>query len=312
LDRRACVQRFLKLVKPRALVVFETEIWPHWLVEIDAPVWFANARLSDTTVSRLSPFKRSLAPIWKNVRLVFAQTALDAHRFVLLGLPPDRARVAGQVKQFDLSIGPGQEERSSWRKRLGLSEQDRLFVAGSIRHDELRTVLSHYRSCCSEDRRPYLALAPRHLKYVGQAERSAWELGFRTRRISGLAGHSDGAQVFILDSHGDLPTFYAAADLALLGGTFAPHGGHDPNEAARFGVPVLTGPHTQKIDGDLALLAEADLAYRMECPSDLPVLAASLVRFNRARARHVLQDLLAVRPHPARLLADSVQDELGG
>jgi 3-deoxy-D-manno-octulosonic-acid transferase len=310
LDRPACVRRFLERVNPRGLVVFETEIWPHWLAAFEGPVWFANARLSARSVSRLVPLRKSLAPIWRHVRMVYAQTALDAHRFTLLGVPSERTQVAGQVKQFDLPLESGQELRARWRKRFGLADKDLVYVAGSIRHDETLQVLTLFKRCRVDGRNPRLVLAPRHLKYVGRAERVAWDLGFHTRRVSNLGGPSQEADVFILDTHGDLATLYASADLVILGGTFAPHGGHNPNEPAIYGVPVLAGPHTELVDGDLSLLSEADLAYRLENPDDLPAVAASLSRFNRARARHMLQELIRDRPHPARLLSESVQREL--
>jgi 3-deoxy-D-manno-octulosonic-acid transferase len=306
IDRPACVKRFLETVQPRGLVVFETEIWPGWLRALEGPVWFANARLSDRTCSRLVRVKSALTPIWSQVRMVFAQTSEDARRYRSLGVPAERVTVSGQVKQFDLPLGSGKEQRARWRRRLGLGERDLLYVAGSIRHDELACVLAQFRRCLGGDQALYLVLAPRHLKHVGLAERRAWELGFRTRRISGASGAADGAAVFVLDTHGDLTSLYAAADLALLGGTFAPHGGHNPNEPAAYGVPVVTGPFTQKIDADLALLADADLSYRLEDPALLPTLAGGLRKFNRARARHILEELIANRPHPALQLADSV------
>ena len=307
LDRAANVERFVDRIKPRGLVVFETEIWPHWLATFQGPVWFANARLTARTVGRLSPLRKTLAPIWNNVRVVFTQTALDAHRFELLGLPPSHTCVAGQVKQFDLPFDSGNELRLRWRRRLGIGEKDLLYVAGSIRQDELVPVLSQFRRCKAEGRLVHLALAPRHLKYVGLAERKAWDQGFRTRRVSVSGGPSQDPLVFILDTHGDLAQLYAAADMAILGGTFAQHGGHNPNEPAAFGVPVVTGPHTDLVDGDLALLSRAGLAYRLENPNDLALVATSLERFNRALARHELQDLIGQTPHPATLLAESVR-----
>lgn len=311
LDRIENVRRFMEHINPRGLIVFETEIWPHWLDQSNFPVWFANARLSARTASRLSPFRKTLSPLWRNVRLVFAQTALDAHRFTLLGLPYSRTCVTGQVKQFDMPLDPGTELRTRWRRQLGVNEKDLLYVAGSIRHDELVNVLAQFKRCSVPDRVVHLMLAPRHLKYVGLAERKAWDLGFRTKRVSSLGGPTQGSVVFILDTHGDLANLYAAADLAFLGGTFAPHGGHNPNEPAAFGVPVITGPYTELVDGDLAHLSRAGLAFRLENPDDLPAVATGLVRFNRALARHQLHDLITQSPHPARLLAEAVRHELG-
>jgi 3-deoxy-D-manno-octulosonic-acid transferase len=154
-----------------------------------------------------------------------------------------------------------------------------------------------------------LVLAPRHLDNVAPTLARAEAAGFVSGTVSETNGRTELPDILVLDTHGELASLYAAADLALLGGTFAPHGGHNPNEPARYGVPVVTGPFTAHIEGDLALLAEADLAYRLENPGDLPVLAASLHDFDPGRACARLSDALQNRPHPARRLADAVVAE---
>jgi len=298
-------------VNPRGLVIFETEIWPVWLLHFDRPVWFANARITERSFRRLSRLRSALADIWHHTRLVCAQTADDRMRFIELGVPPERTLVAGQVKQFEMVLESGREHRSHWRQMLHLSEQHRLMVAGSVRHDELRTILALFNTCRKTHGNLKLLLAPRHLRYVGEAERQSWNLNFRTRRVSAGPVADADTDVFVLDTHGDLGTLYAAADLALLGGTFAPHGGHNPNEPAGFGVPVCTGPYTAGINADLALLSEAHLVYRMENPADLPAVVRSLSKFNREHARLELRERLAARIHPAAVLRGHLEREYG-
>jgi 3-deoxy-D-manno-octulosonic-acid transferase len=311
IDREGAVHRFVSHLNPRGLVVFETEIWPFWLLHFDRPVWFANARLTERSFRRLTRIRGALEDIWHYTRMVCAQTADDRMRFVELGVPPEHTMVAGQVKQFDMAMDSGWEHRTRWRQTLALTESDRLLVAGSIRHDELNLMLQLFGACRASQPHLKLLLAPRHLRYVGEAERQAWNMNFRTRRVSADPLRLATADVYVLDTHGDLGTLYAAADLALMGGTLAPHGGHNPNEPAGFGVPVITGPYTAGINADLALLSEAHLVYRMESPTDLPAVLQSLNGFNREHARLELRDRLSARTHPAKVLRGYVAQEWG-
>lgn len=116
--------------------------------------------------------------------------------------------------------------------------------------------------------------------------------------------------IFVLDTHGDLGDLYAAADLVLLGGTFAPHGGHNPNEAARFGTPVITGPFTANIDGDLALLAKAGLSVRLLNLDDFPLLVESQLVPDPEAACRTLAAAVSTLPNPALELAAAVAKEL--
>jgi 3-deoxy-D-manno-octulosonic-acid transferase len=191
-----------------------------------------------------------------------------------------------------------------------MAPDDCLLICGSVREDELDTVLRLYVGVRAVMPRARLLLALRHLQHVPEAERMAVSTGLNAQRVSTLVGSPTSAEVFVLDTHGDLSALYAAGDVALLGGTFAPHGGHNPNEPARYGVPVVTGPYTANIEADLALLAAADLAYRMETLDDLPALAISLTDLDRAQACRRLAELLAERPHPADRLAQVVAEGL--
>ncbi len=310
LDRATCVRRFLDRVRPCGLVVFETEIWPNTLRWFDGPVWYANASLSPGSFGRLSTMRSVIQPLWRNVRAVFAVSDADLRRFVALGVDPARAILAGQVKQFGTRPGMAPDVRRQWRERLGLGAGERLWVCGSARSDEFELVLRLFDRARRASSGVRILIAPRHLRNVDRVVHAADRAGLSAVRVSELNGRPTGSDLFVLDTHGDLRSLYAGADLVLLGGTLAPHGGHNPNEAAAFGVPVVTGPYTENIDPDLALLAQADLAYRLEDPEDFVRLAPSLDDFPHEDAARRLAALLDERPHPADLLARSVSEEL--
>jgi 3-deoxy-D-manno-octulosonic-acid transferase len=313
LDLRRYAAEFVSRVAPRALIVFETEIWPHWLLSFDGPVWFANARLSSRSFGRYRRIRGALQPSWKNVRGVFAQSERDRMRFVALGLPEECVHTAGQIKQFSMTPGPNSELRVEWRRRLGVDPKERLWVAGSIRKDEIDSVLQMWARARQRGNPARLVLALRHLRNVRTTIDAAARHRYEAARISTWNG-TPGARppaLFVLDTHGDLGDLYAAADLVLLGGTFAPHGGHNPNEAARFGTPVITGPFTSNIDGDLALLAKAGLSVRLENLDDFPLLVESDLVPDPEEACRKLADALSTLPNPALELAAAVEEELG-
>lgn len=312
LDRHRYISEFLSRVAPRGLVVFETEIWPRWLLAFGGPVWFANARLSPRSHRRYRKIRAALRPVFRNVRGVFAQSDQDRARFVDLGVPASLVHVAGQVKQLAMKPAPDPSRRSAWRGRLGVGEQESLWVAGSIRKNEIDLVLEMWSAAGARGTRARLILAPRHLRDVDFAMSRAAKYLPAAARVSALSGGltDAGPELLVLDTHGELSDLYAAGDLTLLGGTFAPHGGHNPNESARFGVPLVTGPFTANIEADLALLSEAGLAIRLENLDDFPTLAGHRAMIDRGEACRTLAAAISRRDNPVLRLAAAVREEL--
>jgi len=312
-DSPRTVKRFLRGVAPCGLVVFETEIWPYWLKCFTGPVWFANARLSRRSQRGYRLARPALKPLWRSVRGVYAQSEGDRDRFVALGLPPDRVRIAGQVKQFQHAPIPSPLKRAAWRTRLGIDERTPLWVCGSVRSDEVELVVRMWQGARRDGRSPKLILAPRHLERVALTCQAVEAAGASVRRISTINGQPPERvpDVYVLDTHGDLASVYAACDLALLGGTFGPHGGHNPNEAAHYGVPVITGPFTGNIEGDLPLLAAAGLCYRLEDVGDFAALIRDFHPVAPAEACARLSELMTLRKTPVAMLAEDVRAELG-
>lgn len=310
LDMLPAVERFIERVNPRGLILFETELWPVWLSNLERPIWMANARLSERSLKRLSRFSRLLSAAWGNIQYVGAQSEGDRHRFARLGVAAHRISTTGQIKQFMAVPGVDEHARNSMRERLNVPPSDALWVCGSVRRDELEVILRLFTDARASGVLSHLVLAPRHLKYVSDALVRTRKWRFSTGLISQLDSSRRDVDVYILDTHGDLASLYAAADLALMGGTFAPYGGHNPNEPARYGVPVVTGPYTANIEGDLALLADAGMAFRMESVDDFPVISKMLATFDRQAACRRLAQVLDQRTHPADGLKANVAERL--
>ena len=245
IDLPGAVRRVFDAADPRALVVVETELWPEMLHQAGRrriPAAVVNARLSDSSFRSYRRVRPLLEPLLAPVRLVLARSEADAERFAALGVSTDTIRVAGNIK-YDLEPDP---TPLSWVEDALAAAGDRpIVVAGSTMEGEEATVLDTVARLEEEGRSVLLILAPRH------PERFDTVAELVTRRGLSMIRRSSGDQpaasttVYLLDTIGELARAYRVAAVAFIGGSLAPTGGHNPLEAAVWGVPVLSGPHVR-------------------------------------------------------------------
>ena len=285
LDLPSAVRRFFDAERPRLLVLVETELWPAVLNEARrrrVPVLLANARLSERSAARYRRASALFAGPLSALTRVLARTAPDAARFVEIGVPAARVAASGDLK-FDRPA-PAHPNFSAAIRALAAGRP--VLVAGSAAGDEIPLVLDVRRRLA--ERAPvFLVLAPRQPDDFDAADRLAREAGLKVVRRSALEGEAShaGADVFLLDTVGELAGTYALADAALLGGTFAPKGGHNVLEPLRAGAPVVVGPSVENIRETVdsaqgAVFPAADAASAAEALA--PLLAGG-----EARARAV-------------------------
>lgn len=243
LDLPWTARAFLARTHPRALIVVETELWPNLLVECArarVPFALVSARLTERAARRLEPFQPLFAAALAPAVAIGAQSGADALRFRALGAPGTRTRIVGNVK-WDLAADPTVAARGAILKRELLGGRPTL-VAGSTRDGEEAVLLA---ACAGlRQRIPglVLVLAPRHPERTAAVVAACAAAGVScVLRSSGQA--IGAADVLIVDGLGELMDFYAAADVAFVGGSLAPFGGHNLLEPAALGVPVLAGPH---------------------------------------------------------------------
>ena len=238
LDSPGWVDRFLGRLKPRALVLSETELWPnllHAVAVAGIPSVMVNARLSERSTRwymAVRALSRRLLPCFS---AILCRTGDDAGRFVSLGAPAGIVRVSGDSKHLTGVPDPD----PIWRERL--TESGRMvLVAGSTREGEELTILE---ACRDSGWLP--VIAPRHLDRLGEVTSLARRTGLEPVAWSSL--FSDGPSgtygAVVLDVHGILPAVYGAGDAAFVGGTIAPIGGHNVLEPLKHGIPVLVGEH---------------------------------------------------------------------
>jgi len=276
LDLPGPMGRLIDRLRPRAILVIETEIWPNLCRRAagqGVPVVILNGRLSPRTFPRYRAARRLFARALADVALVAAQTTEDADRFLALGAPAGRVLVTGNLK-FDLPVPRADGEVV--RHRLGFPPGATVLVAGSTARAEAAPVLAAYAALVAADPAARLVLAPRHPEDVDPAAAALEAGGIRWRRWSALDDSSTGDWAAVLvDVMGVLPEIYAAATLAFVGGSLVPRGGQNLLEPAALGCPVLFGPRLDNVRAAAAALIAAGGGFRAD---DAAGLTAQVLR----------------------------------
>ena len=297
----ACA-RFLDHFKPCLGLLMETELWPNLIAaakQRNVPVSLINARLSMRSQRGYRRFSPLIRPALDALRAVAAQTPGDAERLIAIGAK--RVSVLGNIK-FDVNPSPEKLQLGAqWRQALG----DRpVWLAASTREGEEPLILDAFTRSKVPDL--LLLLVPRHPQRFAEVAALVHERKLALCRRSEGSLPSAGTQVWLGDSMGEMPAYFATADIALIGGTLLPFGGQNLIEAAACGCPVLVGPHTynfaQATDDALACGA----ARRMtdaDCAADAVEMLLNDRKMLRTMRESALSFSQAHRGATARTMA---------
>lgn len=273
-DLASGVRRFFDWARPELAIIMETELWPNLYRECGrrkVPLVLASARVSQRSLNRY----RRLVPLFRDSLshgiVIAAQTDVDAGRFLSLGANPARTRVTGNIK-FDIETRPELRERGQ-RFREEQAADRPVWIAASTHEGEESAVLAAHLELLRREPRALLILVPRHPERFPAVAELVADRGFTCVRRSSAASIGADTQVFLGDTMGELNMFYAAADVAFVGGSLVRIGGHNLLEPAALGVPVLTGPHNENAADIAELLLACDAA---ELVDDAPGLAGRL------------------------------------
>ncbi|HEX9206770.1 MAG TPA: lipid IV(A) 3-deoxy-D-manno-octulosonic acid transferase [Steroidobacteraceae bacterium] len=276
-DLPGAVRRFLDRIAPRAAIMLETEIWPTLYAELGrrgVPLVIGSARLSAKSVGRYRRLASLLHDTLAQGIFVGAQTPADAERFRLIGAPPARVQVTGNVK-FDLEIPQAQVEAGR-ALRLAWGAARPVWIAGSTHEGEEEAALVAHAAVRARHPDALLLLVPRHPQRFDAVGQLLDRRGVRhARRSKGLLPRADD-EVYLVDTLGELQMLYAASDVAFVGGSLVPIGGHNLLEPAVLGLPIVSGPHTQN-GPDIAELLSQSGALRLV--DDAPALGAALLHW---------------------------------
>jgi len=259
-DLPTALARFIERARPAALVIMETELWPnllHCCRRARIPVLIANARLSERSFSRYRRWTGSVRGTLAAVTAVAAQSRADAERFMALGAAESRVHVTGNIK-FDVTV-PGDLQDRALRLKQEIAPGRRVWMAASTHEGEEAAVLSAFAVLRQRDPGLLLVLTPRHPERFGKVFDLCRKRGFATARRT--APTSQRPDVFLADTMGELPLFYALSEVAFVGGSLVAVGGHNPLEPAALGIPVVTGPHIFNFTEVYGFLTAAHAAW---------------------------------------------------
>ncbi|MDE1182966.1 lipid IV(A) 3-deoxy-D-manno-octulosonic acid transferase [Paraburkholderia sp.] len=281
-DMPHAVRRFLRAWRPSLGLVMETEVWPTLIDECrrgEVPLVLTNARMSARSFKRAAKFGTATREVFGGFSRVLAQSPSDAERLTALGAR--NVAVLGNLK-FDMSTPPALAARGhAWRAAIGARP---VWVAASTRENEEELVLQAFAALRDAVPDALLILVPRHPQRFNEVaalvdkanlrleRRSAWAPAASVALSSGQAAVpalSTDVNVLLGDSMGEMGAYYAASDLAFIGGSLLPLGGQNLIEACAVGVPVLIGPHVFNFTQATADAVAAGAAVQVQDPADL-------------------------------------------
>ncbi|HEY3859679.1 MAG TPA: 3-deoxy-D-manno-octulosonic acid transferase [Gammaproteobacteria bacterium] len=272
------VGRFLDTTKPAVAVIMETEIWPNLYAACDKrniPMLLVSARMSARSYETYSKYTSLTRAALKRLKAVAAQSDADAARFRALGAPEDRLSIMGNLK-FDVQAGP-ELQAAGKALRQKLFGNAGVLVAGSTREGEEPILLDAFRKLLATQPNSVLVLAPRHPERASAVCTAIGAAGFGFRRLSAGEAPVRAGEVLLVDVLGQLMKFFAAGDVAFVGGTLVPVGGHNLLEPAAVGLPVLAGPHLENVKDVAEMLRDAGVLTPVTDADSVAAAAAWLL-----------------------------------
>lgn len=269
-DLPGSVRRFFDRTGPRLAMILETELWPNLYAECGrrrVPLVLASARLSPRSIRRYLLMVPLFRQALSHGIVIAAQSEVDARRFQSIGALPARTHVTGNIK-FDYQAPPEVAARGAhWRQSHAARRP--VWVAGSTHEGEETIVLDAHRRLLASRPDALLLLAPRHPQRFDAVRDLLAKRGLDFALHSTGAAVRDSTTVLLVDTMGELMSFYAAADVAFVGGSLLPIGGHNLLEPASLGRPVLTGPHHFNSEAIAELLLNARAVQLVHDARDL-------------------------------------------
>lgn len=247
MDFAFAIRSYLRALRPALIVLAETEFWPNFLRlahASGAKVAVVNGRISDRSWPSYRRFRFALKPMLARVDLFLAQTEQDAERLRGIGAPVERVQVTGNLK-FDVATPSSPAILNKLQASLTAAQARPVLVCGSTLDGEESLLLQAFRKVRRAYPRAVMILAPRHPERFEEVAKLITTSGLPFFRRSQWHEEPLAGAVLLLDSIGELAALYALADIALVGGSLVPRGGHNIIEPAQHGVPILVGPHTE-------------------------------------------------------------------
>lgn len=281
-DLPCAVRRFLKHFHPHTGLLLETELWPNLIAickQHNVPLYLVNARLSEKSLRGYQRAGKLATESVQALAGVVAQTQADARRLTQLGAR--EVQIAGNLK-FDIAIEPALIARGQqWRKQWQSMKNRPVLLWVSTREGEEAVLLEAWRKVQMPE--VLLVVVPRHPQRFDDVAALLTNAGFKVQRRSAGFDNATDYDVVLGDSMGEMPAYYAASDVALIGGSFLPFGGQNLIEACTLGCPAIIGPHTYNFSEVVKNATAAGAALQVAAAE--PALAAVRDLLNDAHRR---------------------------
>jgi 3-deoxy-D-manno-octulosonic-acid transferase len=278
LDFAFAIGPYLRWLEPELIVIAETEFWPNFLRHARASgarIAVVNARISDRSWPGYRRFRRLLTGVLQQVDLLLTQTGEDARRLEEIGAPAERVHVTGNLK-FDVPAAVAPPIVASLRAAFQQASTGPVIVCGSTVDGEEPLLLQALANVLASHPRAVMILAPRRPERFSEVAELLEKLGIRFWRRSLWSGDPMVGGVLLIDTIGELAALYSLADVAFVGGSLVPRGGHNIIEPALHGVPIVVGNHTENFRDIVALFQSRD-AVRVVGPAELPLAFMDLI-----------------------------------
>ncbi len=278
LDFAFAIRPYLRALRPEMVVIAETEFWPNFIRLTHASgvkIAVVNARISDRSWPRYRRFRGLMRRLLASVDLFLAQTPEDAARLKDIGAPPERVRVSGNLK-FDIPAPVPPVIVENIRASLKESVAGPVLVCGSTVEGEESLLLKAFENVLVQYPGAVMILAPRHPERFPAVMVLLEQMSIRFWPRSAWNGEALNGGVLLLDTIGELAALYALADIAFVGGSLVPRGGHNIIEPAQHGVAIVVGNHTENFRDIVSLFQSRD-AVRIVGPAELPLMFLELL-----------------------------------
>ena len=314
IDFYPCVKRYFDAINPDIFFLAETELWFELLFQVrerNILCFLVNARLTERSsknYKKIPILNNILKEALKSFTCVFAQTETDRQRFLQIGFNEEKIKVLGNLK-FDGMKRANQEELNILKSDLNIKDESFVIVSGSTHEGEESLHLDVYKELLLKfpniDLR--LIIAPRHLERLKRVQEFCKEnkISFTSTRQKNFAK----GQVFLVDTMGELGKFYGLGDIALLGGTWAKVGGHNPFEPLAYGVPIIVGEYTYKIKDLVKSLSSSGHCICCNKKEELIAELSKRIETHKTGIKTTTEELsdLRVLPKILKMIKNSIQ-----
>lgn len=285
MDFAFAIRPYLTRLRPSLVVLAETEFWPNFLRlarSSGARIAVVNARISDRSWPNYRRFRWALQRMLSNIDLFLAQTGQDCDRLQSIGAAPERVRTTGNLK-FDMTLPPPPPIVETLRRSLHQAGAGPVLVCGSTVEDEEPLLLKAFENILVANPHAVMILAPRHPERFDAVAGLLNHMAIRWWRRSSWNSEPIAGGVLLVDTIGELASVYALADIAFVGGSLVPRGGHNILEPAQHGVAIVVGNHTENFRDIIGLFQSRD-AVRIVGPAELPLTLMELLANDSDRA----------------------------